>query len=83
MWGEADALANRREWAFPTARRRRLSITPLGVLDEERENTFRRWYPVFRPEGPQAKEAAWPPGNFPLSISSWFPSRPIDDVGVV
>ena len=28
------------------------------VLDEQRENTFRRWYPAFRPERPQAEEAA-------------------------
>jgi hypothetical protein len=28
------------------------------VLDEEWENAFRRWYPAFRPEGQQAKEAA-------------------------
>jgi hypothetical protein len=27
------------------------------VLDEEWENTFRRWYPDFRPQG-QAKKAA-------------------------
>jgi hypothetical protein len=27
------------------------------VLDEEWENTFRRWYPYFRPQG-QAKKAA-------------------------
>jgi hypothetical protein len=31
------------------------------VLDEEWENTFRRWYPAFRPEGQQAKKAADPP----------------------
>ena len=42
----------------PIARRRRLSVTPLGVLDEEWENTFRRWYPAFRPEGQPAKKAA-------------------------
>ena len=28
------------------------------VLDEEWENTFRRRYPAFRPEGQQAKKAA-------------------------
>jgi hypothetical protein len=28
------------------------------VLDEEWENTFRRWYPAFRPEGQPAKKAA-------------------------
>src|SRR4051812_18578878 len=28
------------------------------VLDDEWENTFRRWYPAFRPEGQQAKKAA-------------------------
>src|SRR2546429_1189465 len=28
------------------------------VLDEEWENTFRRWYPAFRPEGPHVKKAA-------------------------
>jgi hypothetical protein len=29
----------------------------LQMLDEEWENTFRRWYPDFRPQG-QAKKAA-------------------------
>src|SRR5208282_2557630 len=38
------------------------------VLDEEWENTFRRWYPDFRPQG-QAKKAACPPG---ISRSPWF-----------
>ena len=28
------------------------------VLDDEWENTFRRWYPVFRSEGQPAKKAA-------------------------
>jgi hypothetical protein len=28
------------------------------VLDEQGENTFRRWYPAFRPEGQPAKKAA-------------------------
>jgi hypothetical protein len=28
------------------------------VLDEEWENTFRRWYPAFRPEGRPAQKAA-------------------------
>jgi hypothetical protein len=28
------------------------------VLDEEWENTFRRSYPAFRPEGQPAKKAA-------------------------
>jgi hypothetical protein len=28
------------------------------VLDGEWENTFRRWYPDFRPDGQQAKKAA-------------------------
>jgi hypothetical protein len=36
------------------------------VLDEEWENTFRRWYPDFCPQR-QAKKAARPPGNLPLS----------------
>jgi hypothetical protein len=30
----------------------------LGVLDQEWENTFRRWYPAFRPEGQPAQKAA-------------------------
>jgi hypothetical protein len=28
------------------------------VLDEQWENTFRRWYPAFRPAGQPAKKAA-------------------------
>ena len=28
------------------------------VLDEQWENTFRRWYLAFRPEGLQAEQAA-------------------------
>jgi hypothetical protein len=28
------------------------------VLDEQWENTFRRWYSDFRPDGQQAKKAA-------------------------
>jgi hypothetical protein len=28
------------------------------VFDEQGENTFRRWYPAFRPEGQPAKKAA-------------------------
>jgi hypothetical protein len=36
------------------------------VLDEEWENTFRRWHPYFRPRAP-AKKAARPPKNLPLS----------------
>ena len=37
---ELFRLANRREWAARRARRRRLSITPLGVLDKEPENNI-------------------------------------------
>jgi hypothetical protein len=38
---------------------RRLSVqTRTRVLDEEWENTFRRWYPAFRPQGQPAKKAA-------------------------
>jgi hypothetical protein len=58
-WGEADAEPTAEKGpACPTARRRRLSITPLGVLDKEPENPFRRWHPTFRPEGQPAKKAA-------------------------
>ena len=30
----------------------------IRVLNEEWEDTFRRWYPAFRPEGQPAKKAA-------------------------
>ena len=37
--------------------------------DEEWENTFRRWYPDFRPQG-QAEESGVTPRNLPLSNSA-------------
>jgi hypothetical protein len=37
------------------------------VLDEEWENTFRRWYPAFRPEGQPRPRKRPDPWNLPLS----------------
>ena len=45
------------------------------VLDEEWENTFRRWYPAFRPQE-QAKKAARPHGISRSPFLSGFNGSP-------
>jgi hypothetical protein len=41
------------------------------VLDEEWENTFRRWYPDFRPQS-ASQESGLIPRNLPLSYGQLF-----------
>jgi hypothetical protein len=69
--GDVSALASPRFEMLSSKRmvkKQQMGWSPRGahlllqirtrVLDEEWENTFRRWYPAFRPEGQPAKKAA-------------------------